>query len=71
MHYYYWHYGVEYDAWKCLWGVFFGFLYLVSIVAFARHVRQSPQGTIYNWPACVVLFLAMGLVILAIFIIQV
>lgn len=64
--------GARYDYWKYSWGLFFFFLYFVGIAAFICNVWRtwSPDIT-YNWLGVLVCFLAVGLVIYLIFIVQV
>jgi hypothetical protein len=57
------------DHWKFGWGVFYGLLYVVGIIAFARKARRS-KDIVYSPVGLVVAFLAVGLVIYVIFIVQ-
>jgi hypothetical protein len=57
------------DHWKFGWGIFYGLLYVVGIFAFARKARRS-KDIVYSPIGVVVAFLAVGLVIYVIFIVQ-
>jgi hypothetical protein len=37
----YWRYGVGYDYWKFVWGLFFFILYAVGIIALIRNVWKT------------------------------
>jgi hypothetical protein len=57
------------DRGKFVWGILLGFVYLAAIIAFVRRVMRS-QGVVYNWFGVAASFLAVGLMLYVIFIVQ-